>query len=141
MGRDGQRAPMQWDESSGRGFSVGQPWLPFGPIELNVQRQSGEAESLLNLYRRAIWMRRQERSLLQGAATASASNDVCTVLREAEGARPVLVAVNTARDPREVALPRAMRRLLLATNPDVRLNAEAHVIELPPLGAAWVTDG
>ena len=41
-GRDGCRAPMQWDTSRNAGFSNGEPWLPVHP---NYTHRNADAQS------------------------------------------------------------------------------------------------
>ncbi|GAA2792343.1 glycoside hydrolase family 13 protein [Nonomuraea dietziae] len=57
-GRDGCRVPMPWTSAEGYGWSS--PWLPmpagWGP--LSVEAQTGEAGSMLSLYREALRLRR-----------------------------------------------------------------------------------
>lgn len=139
LGRDPQRAPMPWDESAGRGFTSGEPWLPFAPPALNVLAQDDDARSLLNLYRRAIRARQQQPSLMHGDVTAEAADDVCTMRREAPGAPPVFVVVNTAAEARDVHVSPMARSMLLATDEHVDLDAGTGMLHLPPLGAAWLT--
>ena len=59
-GRDGCRVPIPW-ESSGPslGFGSAEPWLPQPAVfaELAADQQTGDADSTLNLYRRAIGLR------------------------------------------------------------------------------------
>ncbi|MFJ8076417.1 glycoside hydrolase family 13 protein [Streptomyces sp. NPDC096176] len=75
-GRDGCRVPIPW---SGRrapfGFSppdaAGEPWLPQ-PAEwkdLSVEAQTGDATSMLELYRRALHLRREHPALGDGTLT------------------------------------------------------------------------
>ncbi|HEY4348289.1 MAG TPA: alpha-amylase family glycosyl hydrolase, partial [Gaiellaceae bacterium] len=56
-GRDRLRHPMQWDSSGG--FTTGEPWLPLvDPEARNADDQHADPDSLLNLYRRLIELRR-----------------------------------------------------------------------------------
>jgi alpha-glucosidase len=63
-GRDPERTPMQWD--AGGGFSSAEPWLPYGDLALNVERQRADPGSLLSLYRKLTWFRRGSRALRFG---------------------------------------------------------------------------
>lgn len=67
-GRDGCRAPMQWDDSPNAGFSTARPWLPLNPDyqERNVEKQSKDSHSLLNFYKRLLALRRQRPALTKG---------------------------------------------------------------------------
>jgi alpha-glucosidase len=74
-GRDGSRVPLPWaGQEPPFGFSppgaTGQPWLPQPKEwrELTVQTQTGEPGSMLELYRRALRIRRAEPAL--GASPA-----------------------------------------------------------------------
>lgn len=61
-GRDGCRVPLPWTENlPGLGFSDASPWLPQPPAwaQLAVSCQSPDPHSTLNLYRRAISLRRR----------------------------------------------------------------------------------
>jgi alpha-glucosidase len=66
MGRDGSRTPMQWDSGENAGFSDGTPWLPVAAGTANVTAQQQDKSSLLSLYRRLIWLRRQQVALRRG---------------------------------------------------------------------------
>ena len=137
VGRDPERTPMQWDRSPGRGFSSGEPWLPFGPRDVDVASQDGDERSLLNLYRRAIWTRKATPALRRGAlAEVAASDGVLTFERRIEGSPPILVAVSTAAERRAVPL-RDAATLLLASDEDVERRDGA--LSLPPWGAAWLS--
>jgi alpha-glucosidase len=67
-GRDGCRAPMQWDASDHSGFSSARPWLPLNPDfqKRNVEAQKNDSNSLLNFYRQLIAIRRTYPALQQG---------------------------------------------------------------------------
>jgi alpha-glucosidase len=68
LGRDPERAPMQWDDSPGGGFTRGRPWLPLAADyrECNVAQMRADAGSLLNLYRDLIELRRERSALSVG---------------------------------------------------------------------------
>jgi alpha-glucosidase len=105
-GRDGQRTPMQWDDT-GRGFTSGTPWLPFGPGQraVNVARQRGAPGSLLTLYRRLISFRAASAALRRGSyRSLDSPGDTFVYERVAPGER-LLVALNFASRVTPVTLP------------------------------------
>ncbi|MFC1419308.1 glycoside hydrolase family 13 protein [Streptacidiphilus cavernicola] len=72
-GRDGCRVPLPWSGTEAPyGFSPrgagAEPWLPQPPVwaELSAAAQSGDAGSVLALYRRALRLRRDEPALGDG---------------------------------------------------------------------------
>lgn len=67
-GRDGCRAPMQWDASENAGFGAGKPWLPPHPDYpfRNAAAQAEDPDSLLNFYKRLLALRREHAALRQG---------------------------------------------------------------------------
>ncbi len=58
--RDSARTPVQWSGEENAGFTTGTPWLPVNENykEINVEREEGDPDSLLNFYRKAIALRK-----------------------------------------------------------------------------------
>ena len=108
VGRDGCRAPMQWDTSPNAGFGGGRPWLPLNPDypQRNVQAQLANANSLLNFYQQLLALRRESAPLTRGemALLQDLPRGVLGYLRtlENEGA---LVLLNFGGAERTVHLP------------------------------------
>jgi len=102
VGRDGARTPMQWNGEKNAGFSRSEPWLPVDPsyVERNVARQDGTSASLLNWYRRLIWMRKQRSSLLLGSyrEIEGVPKGVFAYLREYGKERTAVFLNFTSRD-------------------------------------------
>lgn len=142
IGRDPERTPMQWDATPGRGFSSGEPWLPYGPIDINAEVEDGDPGSMLSFSRRAIWARKGEPSLLHGAyeELASEPNGVFAFVRRAAGARPVTVVVNTSPGARTVSLPESARKVLLATNRSREGEPVTGHFAIEGLGAAMLVE-
>ena len=67
--RDAERTPMQWDNSKSAGFTTGKPWLPIAKDykRVNVQQQSRDATSMLQLYKQLIHFRNNSEILKNGA--------------------------------------------------------------------------
>lgn len=68
-GRDGERTPMQWDDTKNAGFSTAQTtWLPVAAdyVTKNVKTERDNPESLLNWHRKLIAMRRTNPTLREG---------------------------------------------------------------------------
>jgi alpha-glucosidase len=70
QGRDGARTPMPWDSTlPNAGFSTTEPWLPI-PAEHSlraVNRQNGDANSVLTICRLLIALRRSSAALHNGS--------------------------------------------------------------------------
>ncbi len=130
---------MQWDATPGRGFTSGNPWLPFGPEEISVARQADDPDSLLSLYRRAIRVRRVEGSLSRGNyRELPAGDDLFAFTRDYPGERAILVAVNTATEERTLTLPDGFGEVILATERRAEGRAVEGEVALPGLAAMMV---
>ena len=70
-GRDGCRAPMQWNSEINAGFSHNPPWLPVHQdyTTRNVAQQVSDPDSLLNFYKQIITIRKSEPALQRGDFT------------------------------------------------------------------------
>ena len=66
--RDNSRTPMQWDESANAGFSTGKPWIGINPnyIEVNVEKQEKDPNSILNFYKKMILLKKQDDLFVYG---------------------------------------------------------------------------
>lgn len=58
--RDNSRTPMQWNNLLNAGFTDGNPWLKVNPnyIDINVEKQKQDDNSILNYYRNLIALRK-----------------------------------------------------------------------------------
>lgn len=118
-GRDPERTPMQWDSTPYAGFSTHEPWLPvnhnFG--EYNVKSESQNPQSMLNLYRRLIWYRKQSPALLQGTYKSLdiKSRHVFAYMREHKNHK-VLVVLNFSHKKHSAKLPRDIESGRVALN-------------------------
>jgi alpha-glucosidase len=76
-GRDGERTPMQWDESENAGFSKTSPWLPV-PLTYkthNVADEAQDPDSILAFYKKVLHLRHTNRALLDGEYVSLNEND------------------------------------------------------------------
>ena len=67
-GRDGERTPMQWNDSANAGFSTVDPWLPV-PASFkthNVESELKDPDSILQFYRHVLTLRREDPALREG---------------------------------------------------------------------------
>ncbi|HLP37946.1 alpha-glucosidase [Lacibacter sp.] len=95
--RDNGRTPMQWDTTTGAGFTTGTPWLKINPNynTVNVAAAEKDANSCLNYFRKMIKLRKDNETLIYGAFTlVDADNpDVFAFTRELKG-KKFLVLLN-----------------------------------------------
>ncbi len=105
-GRDPCRTPMQWDASVSAGFSVVEPWLPVADnfSELNVESETADPTSILNLYRQLLRIRKAHSALSVGSyQPVAASGDLLAYIR-AHADERFLVALNLGAEPHSLSL-------------------------------------
>lgn len=68
-GRDGCRTPMPWTAKPHGGFSKAEPWLPVDPvhIDMNVESQERDENSMLRFARNLIALRKTRPELCKGS--------------------------------------------------------------------------
>lgn len=98
LGRDPERTPMQWDGSTGAGFSTAKPWLPIaeGAANTNVEQLKGDPASILAMYRRLIELRRSHAALSIGSFQLMREADDLFAYQRAHGDERFLVFLNLA---------------------------------------------
>ena len=138
-GRDGERTPMQWDQSPNAGFSKATPWLPVSPTYKthNVAVESRDPNSVLSLYKNVLHLRHTNQALRDGTYTALNDNDpnVLSYLRSYRN-EVVLVALNMSGSEQKVNIPISNHgftsaRSLVATP---KSSARGDVVTLEPYG-------
>jgi len=104
-GRDGERTPMQWDESQNAGFSKTAPWLPVPPTAKahNVADEAKDPDSILSFYKKVLNLRHTNKELLEGNYIPLNENDqnVLSYLRVYKD-QAVLVALNMSANQQNV---------------------------------------
>lgn len=117
--RDKGRTPMQWADAVNGGFCPAgvTPWLPVNPDYargVNVESQLADPSSLLNFYRRALHMRRENPALLTGEyhPLHVYSRAYLAFLRNTQS-QHLLVVLNMSRKPRRVGFDFPQKRLRL----------------------------
>ena len=119
LGRDPSRTPMAWAGSPHAGFSSAEPWLPLHDDwrSRNVAEEEQDANSMLNLTRALLRLRRAEPALAAGDYIPVASAGSLPAYERRAGASRLLVALNLGDEP--VTLPEEARggKRLLSTLP------------------------
>ena len=107
-GRDGCRAPMQWDASENAGFTDGEPWLKLHPDykTRNVESQREDENSLFNLTRKLIGLRKEHITLRRGdfMHLEDTPKKVLAYLRKDEN-ETILVVLNFSSKAQTMSLP------------------------------------
>jgi alpha-glucosidase len=138
-GRDGERTPMQWDDSENAGFSKATPWLPVPPSYKthNVASQLQDPNSILWFYKKVLNLRRTHRELLDGDYVPLNQNDqnVLSYLRVYKD-QAVLVALNMSGAQQKVNFELSKNgfssaKALIATGKSV---SNGDIVTLEPYG-------
>jgi alpha-glucosidase len=103
-GRDGERTPMQWDNTPNAGFTKGIPWLPI-PTSYrthNVATEQKDPNSILVFYQDVLKLRHTNPALLEGDYVALNEDDpnVLSYLRRYKD-KAVLVVLNMSANPQK----------------------------------------
>jgi alpha-glucosidase len=105
-GRDGERTPMQWNDTTSAGFSTASPWLPVPPSYKthNVATELNDSSSILQFYRRLLALRHQNAALRDGSYLALNESDqnVLAYLRRYKN-EAVLVVLNMSGSEQKVS--------------------------------------
>jgi alpha-glucosidase len=138
-GRDGERTPMQWDESVNAGFSKAKPWLPVPPTYKthNVADELKDPNSVLSFYKSILALRHTNEALLDGSYVPLNEDDqnVLSYLRSYQD-QVILVALNMSAVERRVPFDLARRgfssaHVLVATENSA---ASGALVTLGPYG-------
>jgi alpha-glucosidase len=102
MGRDPERTPMPWDGSLLSCFTVGNPWLPIGDANrnVNVELSREDPDSMLALYQRLLRLRRAEPVLVSGRIEEISSRDDVLRFVRSDANERFTVLVNLAEEAR-----------------------------------------
>ena len=149
-GRDGERTPMQWDDSKNAGFSTADvTWLPVAPNykTVNVKTEQPDADSMLRWYEKLIEMRASDPALREGALTMldRSNPNVLSYLRQGPAGSPsIVVSLNFTAQSQTVSLDLAGTgvsgatvKTLLTDAPSLQSATSLKQIELPPF-ASWI---
>ena len=105
-GRDGERTPMQWNDSTNAGFSQTAPWLPVPPSYKthNVAGELKDPDSILQFYRRVLALRHENVALRDGQYVPLNESDqnVLSYLRRYKD-EAVLVVLNMSGSEQKVS--------------------------------------
>jgi alpha-glucosidase len=149
-GRDGERTPMQWDDSKNAGFSAAaSTWLPVAAdyTTKNAKAEQADPNSLFNWYKQLIAMRKNNPTLRDGSMTmldVTNPSVLSYVRNSVSGHPPILVVLNftgttqtVSFDTRRDHLPSRKVHTLLTSAPALEQQSSLTHIELPPY-ATWI---
>lgn len=107
-GRDGCRAPMQWNNQHCAGFTSGKPWNAVHPDyeTRNVSAQLHDPRSLYTFYKQLIALRRQFRVLQVGSIElVDEKNENVLAFKRSLNGKSVLVLLNFSQLPATCVVP------------------------------------
>lgn len=119
--RDNARTPMQWDRTSTSGFSSHKPWIEVNPnhVEINVETEETNANSVLNFYRKLVELRRHDPILLDGQYALVNTNDHQLYVYTRESGRSgYLIITNLSDQPASYQVPDTYQNLKLVLTND-----------------------
>ncbi len=130
--RDVARTPMQWNPGPYAGFSDTEPWLPVSKdfTTKNVEVQSRDGSSILNLYRSLLKMRRNSPALYGGSYTPlESTSNVYIYSRQANDEKKIIV-LNFDNRNQTVQINNGTGKILLSTHMDRQDNISLTSMEL-----------
>ncbi len=144
-GRDGERTPMQWNETPRAGFTSGIPWNPIPETyrSYNVADELKDPNSILNWYKKLLTLRHADAALLEGGYIALNENDpnVLSYLRKSND-DAVIVVINMSAAPQKVSFDLSAQGLngglaetLLTTQASLRNNSSVAELTLESFAA------
>ncbi|MBB3127786.1 trehalose-6-phosphate hydrolase [Paenibacillus rhizosphaerae] len=143
--RDHSRTPMQWDASRYAGFSQHESWIPFGPSfrEVHVQKQWGDAQSLLEFYRSLIRLRGRHKALQTGKYNFLRLIGECVWYGRQSEEEEMWVALNFGKhacDLSEMGADPGSYRLLLTSGGESGKIERDSMVAGPYEASVWVVE-
>jgi alpha-glucosidase len=133
-GRDGERTPMQWDQSPSAGFTTAAPWLPVPPsfTTHNVAAEMKDPSSILNVYRKLLTLRRENPALRDGEYVALNQSDphVLSYLRRYKE-KAVVVVLNMSSQRQQLKIDFS-REGLAGASVHTLFRTASHEVEVGP---------
>jgi alpha-glucosidase len=133
-GRDGERTPMQWDQSPSAGFTTATPWLPVPPsfTTRNVAAEMKDPFSILSVYRKLLTLRRENPALRDGEYISLNQSDphVLSYLRRYKE-KAVVVVLNMSSQRQQVKIDFS-REGLGGESVHTLLRTQSHEVEVGP---------
>lgn len=138
--RDFCRTPMQWNTSIHAGFSHEKPWLPVhsNHTSINVASLSKEPASLLNLYKKLLWLRKKTPALHRGTYEHIPSPEGTFVYIREHDTNRYLIALNMTHEKQvitslpqgEIIIDTHFRRTGIVENQLILEGDEGIIIQL-----------
>ncbi|HZL10743.1 MAG TPA: alpha-glucosidase [Prolixibacteraceae bacterium] len=140
--RDNGRTPFQWDKTANAGFSTSTPWIKVNPNyeTVNVAVEDVDPNSILNYFRKAVKIRKENQVLVYGKYTLlDKANPNVYAYTRIQDDNKVLVVLNFSADTQQWNLPEGMKmeENPLISNATLKLISES-VLELSPYQALVV---
>jgi len=141
-GRDGERTPMQWNDSSNAGFSTTTPWLPVPPSYKthDVSAEEKNPDSILEFYQHVLALRHKNSAFIDGKYVPLNPDDanVLSYLRQSAN-ETVLVVLNMTGVRQNISFDLSPQGIsgktaftLLTTNDQAPKQVELDHIQLQP---------
>lgn len=135
--RDNARTPMQWSNAAHAGFSESEPWIKVNPnyMQINVEQQLTQTDSILHYYRQLIQLRKQKQTLLFGQYQLILPDDpqIYAYIRQLKHEKIVVITNLTQKSAvyEYVDFDVKYNQLCLANIP-VEPHRDSHKIKLKP---------
>ncbi|MGB9120651.1 MAG: DUF3459 domain-containing protein, partial [Candidatus Angelobacter sp.] len=96
---------MPWDNSPQGGFTEARPWLLLGKDhdKVNAATLSRQPDSILNLYRRLIRLRRENEALISGRVESLTAEGPLLHYHRTDDTKRFVILLNLGHEPRETA--------------------------------------
>ncbi|RIV12214.1 glycoside hydrolase family 13 protein [Priestia flexa] len=111
-GRDNSRTPMQWNRTTNAGFSTGTPWMKVNPnyVDINVEQQLSDEESILNFYKKLVTLRKQHEVFVYGTYDLLLENHpaIYAYTRTLDD-KKVIIICNVSSKEQEFKLPKEVK--------------------------------
>ncbi|MDQ2695684.1 MAG: alpha-glucosidase family protein [Pseudomonadota bacterium] len=140
-GRDGCRTPMPWTADPERGgFTTGTPWLPVWHehLELCVERQEADPDSVLNACRRFLAWRKEHPALIAGDKILLDTADPIYAFERRHASERLLCVFNFSNQPAQMQIAEGWKPV---EGHGFTATLEGRTLSLPPFGVFYAAAG